>query len=391
MVAMKKSPPSTSSEEDDDAAPASGAFGVLAGLDEDADEEVWESVTSKKGRKAAASKAVAPTRAAAIASKPAAVKSNNVIAKPTAHVQHAKPALPAAPAPKTLTGTSIVTAQLRTPVPSSYQLTPPPPRVQTHTKDGKPVMPDYYRAFMRVFKDAKTGQVVLRFHKTDIVKVSQSGEVTLNTGGYLTATTQMAMNDALGFIEYKVRSYHHDAYSGSGSAWEVQGPGGSQRYADNMTLPAGPSPQAAKARADTVLKELTQMLARFSQGNLPADTHSTVAPAAASSSPQPTSTSGGGGGGAGGGVASSARAAASTGWPGVAAVSSAGLPAAPVAVAASTQGQTSSSNAATVPSAAGVGPSVGLTGWLDGPVPNIPKSSTSVSYAARLAAHQWQV
>ncbi|GFH20553.1 BSD domain-containing protein, partial [Haematococcus lacustris] len=114
-------------------------------------------------------------------------------------------------------------------------------------------MPDYYRAFMRVFKDAKTGQVVLRFHKTDIVKVSQSGEVTLNTGGYLTATTQMAMNDALGFIEYKVRSYHHDAYSGSGSAWEVQGPGGSQRYADNMTLPAGPSPQAAKARYLTLL------------------------------------------------------------------------------------------------------------------------------------------
>jgi hypothetical protein len=59
----------------------------------------------------------------------------------------------------------------------SQKSQPPPPQQQqqqnsrTHDPKGKPMGDSYYRAFQRCFVNERTGDVVLRFHKTDIVKV----------------------------------------------------------------------------------------------------------------------------------------------------------------------------------------------------------------------------
>lgn len=39
-----------------------------------------------------------------------------------------------------------------------------------------------------MFRDPATGDAVLRFHRTDIVRVRQSGEVVLCAGGWFTPT-----------------------------------------------------------------------------------------------------------------------------------------------------------------------------------------------------------
>jgi hypothetical protein len=45
---------------------------------------------------------------------------------------------------------------------------------------------DYYRAFQKVFVDRTSGDVVLRFHRTDVVRVKPNGDVLMTTGGYYT-------------------------------------------------------------------------------------------------------------------------------------------------------------------------------------------------------------
>lgn len=64
-------------------------------------------------------------------------------------------------------------------------------------------LPHTCRAFQRCYV-AANGDVVLRFHKTDIVRIKQSGDVLLYCGGYFTATTMWSMNDALQFINVTV-------------------------------------------------------------------------------------------------------------------------------------------------------------------------------------------
>ena len=56
---------------------------------------------------------------------------------------------------------------------------------------------------MRVTRDL-SGCVSVRFHKTDIVTAAASGTVTLNSGGWKTATTLRAMNDILRAISIQV-------------------------------------------------------------------------------------------------------------------------------------------------------------------------------------------
>ena len=52
----------------------------------------------------------------------------------------------------------------------------------------------------QVFREAESGDVVVRFHLTDIVRVRPCGDVALDSGGYLTPTTFASLNDALAVI-----------------------------------------------------------------------------------------------------------------------------------------------------------------------------------------------
>ncbi|KAF6259090.1 hypothetical protein COO60DRAFT_1053840 [Scenedesmus sp. NREL 46B-D3] len=94
---------------------------------------------------------------------------------------------------------------------------------------------EYYRAFEHVYKDTTSGEVVLRFHKTNIVRVKPNGDVILNTGGWFTHTTLAAMNDALYAMGLKV------AYAGQPAAgsWSVTDDTARVRpYEDEMVIPA---------------------------------------------------------------------------------------------------------------------------------------------------------
>lgn len=54
---------------------------------------------------------------------------------------------------------------------------------------------EFRRQSQRVFVDS--GDVILRLHKTDIVRVKANGDVILSTGGWATPKTMHSMNDAL--------------------------------------------------------------------------------------------------------------------------------------------------------------------------------------------------
>lgn len=60
-------------------------------------------------------------------------------------------------------------------------------------------------------KTDNKGTIVVRYHETDVVVVRPNGRITLNTGGWKTATTRTRMNQAsnqfsLGFHVYQ-RNY----------------------------------------------------------------------------------------------------------------------------------------------------------------------------------------
>lgn len=56
---------------------------------------------------------------------------------------------------------------------------------------------EFRRQAQRVFVDRASGDVVLRLHATDIVRVRPNGDVLLCTGGWATHKTLQSMNDAL--------------------------------------------------------------------------------------------------------------------------------------------------------------------------------------------------
>lgn len=63
---------------------------------------------------------------------------------------------------------------------------------------------DHRRKAQKVFVDRATGDVILRLHQTDIVRVTPAGDVTLSTGGWPTHKTINSMNDALELFEMAV-------------------------------------------------------------------------------------------------------------------------------------------------------------------------------------------
>lgn len=52
------------------------------------------------------------------------------------------------------------------------------------------------RTATTVQRDKITGALSVRYHWTDVVKSDASGTVTLNSGGWRTATTKLRMNQA---------------------------------------------------------------------------------------------------------------------------------------------------------------------------------------------------
>jgi 1-acyl-sn-glycerol-3-phosphate acyltransferase len=99
-----------------------------------------------------------------------------------------------------------------------------------------------------VFVDRATGEVVLRFHKTDVVRIRPNGDVLLTAGGYFTQTTLLSMNDALGAMGMAL-----DAGGGGGvhtGNWTLRFDDGSAcAYKDGMVVRSRGPGDAGRARA----------------------------------------------------------------------------------------------------------------------------------------------
>jgi hypothetical protein len=110
-----------------------------------------------------------------------------------------------------------------------------PGRSTAAPRNGGSRPDDYYRAFQLVYLDQGSGDVLLRFHKTDIVRVRPNGEVLLFNGEYYTATTAMSMNDALYPMDMEVK-YRGAAAKGD---WYLVEPDGNELPFENgMVVPA---------------------------------------------------------------------------------------------------------------------------------------------------------
>lgn len=94
---------------------------------------------------------------------------------------------------------------------------------------------DYYRAFEHVYRDAGLNEVVLRFHKTKIIRIRPNGDFMLTSGGWLTATTVAALNDALHALGMKV-TYQPPVGAGM---WMLTDDSGTQyQFKDGMVMKA---------------------------------------------------------------------------------------------------------------------------------------------------------
>jgi pyruvate/2-oxoglutarate dehydrogenase complex dihydrolipoamide acyltransferase (E2) component len=83
---------------------------------------------------------------------------------------------------------------------------------------------EFRRKSQRVFVDRPTGDVILRLHETDIVRVTPRGDVILSTGGWATRKTLSSMNDALELFGMWVESLVRSETQGQ---WQVTDSDGS--------------------------------------------------------------------------------------------------------------------------------------------------------------------
>lgn len=86
---------------------------------------------------------------------------------------------------------------------------PPPPLGSTLNPELNPALlllrplATSPQAFIKAVLQAR-GDLVYRFHKTDIVIVRANGDIKLTTGGWYTATTMASMNDVLSEVHIQV-------------------------------------------------------------------------------------------------------------------------------------------------------------------------------------------
>ena len=77
------------------------------------------------------------------------------------------------------------------------------PRAEPYPAAVVPPWPPRPQAFIKAVLQAR-GDLVYRFHKTDIVIVRANGDIKLTTGGWYTATTMASMNDVLSEVHIQV-------------------------------------------------------------------------------------------------------------------------------------------------------------------------------------------
>ncbi|KAF5832986.1 hypothetical protein DUNSADRAFT_10942 [Dunaliella salina] len=264
---------SSGSDDDEGGAGAGGAFAALAGLgEEDGNEDEWQTVGKESKKKAKQQQKQQQKEKQQQQGSGAAGSSS--AAPPSSQV--------AGPRNSSINSSATITQQQRAlkeaalreikqePAPRVHP--PPqetPPASRTHDPKGRPLGENYYRAFQRCFVNNTTGDVVLRFHKTDIVKIKASGEVVLTSGGYLTLTTMMSMNDALSHVGIKVRSAGGDIRDAS--TWSILLPdgAGSMAYEDGVVIPSAHTP-AERNRASTVARGLQAMQVQMHEVGRPA-------------------------------------------------------------------------------------------------------------------------
>ncbi|GIL42039.1 hypothetical protein Vafri_108, partial [Volvox africanus] len=216
-------------EEDEAGGPgAGGAFAILASLSGGgAEDDDWIPVAAKQKKKVAVP-----------AAGPAPVAPRRPTAPSLPAVRPAGP-IPAVNPPRTLGAEGGVSAAgpSRAPYSVAQGTTAVlrPARSQTHDAEGRPISDTYYQIFQKVHRDT-SGNVCMRFHKTDVVTVRPNGDVVLTSGGYRTRTTFLSVQEALQPLGLTV----HSSLEGEGRGeWSVGGPDGSRTpWQDGMVVPA---------------------------------------------------------------------------------------------------------------------------------------------------------
>ncbi len=105
------------------------------------------------------------------------------------------------------------------------------------------------------------GVTVTRFHETDVVMVDPDGTITLNTGGFLTPTTKLRLNDALpsGMGIYAEKGVWW--LCANGQAWDKD----AERYpfADGMQVKPDGTILGSDPELPGRIKELTKKITKF--------------------------------------------------------------------------------------------------------------------------------
>ncbi|KAG2483097.1 hypothetical protein HYH03_018035 [Edaphochlamys debaryana] len=230
------------SDEDDGPGP-SGAFAALAGLGGgNDDDDNWEEVVARKPKKALGAQEPGPKQQQQQAqrSKPAAPAAGSRAPSrpaPAGGVQGTRPygSGPGASGGHGSDGRA---------GPGPERVAPVAPKHQTHGPDGKPLSDDYYRAFIKVYKNAH-GAVCLRFHKTDVVVAQPTGEVVVTSGGYRTRTTYLAVAEGLRPMGLALRSSRGEGYG----EWSVElADGSALPWQDEMVVPASRPEDRSRAQ-----------------------------------------------------------------------------------------------------------------------------------------------
>ena len=72
-----------------------------------------------------------------------------------------------------------------------------------------------WRSHVECYEDEQTGDTVVRFHQTDVVRIT-SNDIILDSGGQATALTRQCMNEALGQYTFRVNVIGDEWYVSDG-------------------------------------------------------------------------------------------------------------------------------------------------------------------------------
>jgi hypothetical protein len=100
---------------------------------------------------------------------------------------------------------------------------------------------DFYRLDQKCFRDKDTGDIIVKFKNTDVVRVNAAGDITLQTDGFFNIFTLATMNEALKTVGIKVTVPNDDIKSGE---WSITEGKSLTRYHDGVVL-AAKGPQMA--------------------------------------------------------------------------------------------------------------------------------------------------